>query len=442
MEHSIWKNNVISGERPDLELVPNPSPKELVHCMIQSWKQRPEDRPEFYEIYKQLHPFPYEAAFIERLVTGLLLSPNLNPKRFLPAQVSAPTATNRHAHPHTLERRTGDFSPSVFNFDRSEDQTVAKQPVNLHVHPSQSSNWHDSGNASLASSGQNVRLNTGEFSHTICSDEAPLIQTSIPELNETEAVQPTNSKRFGGCCKATRIVPAVLVIVAIGVAFPFVYLHLARGGPCPSLPSPDQYKSISCHPPVNPGANQVASGTVCEIFCKTGYGIKNGSSQITCEKPGIWSESKPVCSKLAVCPSLPDPANGGSTNCTDSSYEMSVCQFSCPPGFRLRYESSAGLNIDSKTSTTCRVTSGTAKWDLPVPYCEKVSVCPSLPNPTTGKYDCNAVSVTSVAGTSYNNGTICNLDCYQGYAVDGNNAVQCQDNSAWNKTKLFCQQSE
>lgn len=73
---------------------------------------------------------------------------------------------------------------------------------------------------------------------------------------------------------------------------------------------------------------------------------------------------------VGVCPQLPNPANGGSVNCTNGNYEMSVCTFSCPPGFRLRGISAP--KVQSLSTTTCdKDGTGGVKWDTPVPYCEK-----------------------------------------------------------------------
>ncbi|XP_078664120.1 complement receptor type 1-like [Branchiostoma floridae x Branchiostoma belcheri] len=155
--------------------------------------------------------------------------------------------------------------------------------------------------------------------------------------------------------------------------------------------------------------------TGCEAYnedadftCHSGYNLV-GSSSITCEADGTWSDSVPEC-RIVQCPALTAPTNGR----MEGLYTYrSMVTFTCDTGY----------DLVGPGSVTCQA-NGT--WSEMVPSCSVVQ-CPPLAAPAHG---------TMVGNNSYQD--VVEFACDTGYNHVGVQSVVCQADASWSDIPPVC----
>ena len=144
--------------------------------------------------------------------------------------------------------------------------------------------------------------------------------------------------------------------------------------------------------------------------CITGYNL-NGSSSITCEASGSWSDDIPTCT-IVECQDQEAPINGYKAD-YNLTYGSSI-QFGCDNGY--------DLSVDS--SITCQ-TNGT--WSGTVPNCIPVN-CTDINNPVNGMKDSALIAF----------GSIVSFECDEGYYINGPEVIICEADMLWNDSIPTC----
>nr|XP_009862069.1 uncharacterized protein LOC100176290 isoform X2 [Ciona intestinalis] len=407
-DSDIIRDIVLKGDRPDPDITGPPS---LLETMVQAWKHEKNDRPDFSDIKEKLAMKQYDAQEVSNCVRKLLvlctkLSESIR---------SSVGQSNVHRYPHNAlgTYYSDDVQPNIypnvtpraFTSNRDEE-TNPKQVLLPHIH----SNTIET---------DSTHRSDGDIINA--ADARPLLTNSTDGTDHfLKITSPSWSRR-----KKFTVSFLVIIVLLLLAGLAAFLVFKFRSADCQS-PAWDQSGSHICTK--NPVEGKYPSGTTCTLTCKAGYGVRAGSLVSLCETNGSWNASFGSCVKLGVCSLLPDPANGGTTTCTNHNFEMSICSYSCPLGFQL-----AG---DKSSSSTCKVIGGDisdAVWSSPVPYCEKVTVCPSVPPSSTGDVTC------STNEDPPSNGTICKVQCHENYAVKGNIGVLCGKDGKWNSTIPYCQ---
>ncbi|KAI1278733.1 E-selectin [Halotydeus destructor] len=181
-----------------------------------------------------------------------------------------------------------------------------------------------------------------------------------------------------------------------------------------SAPLPQCIQRINCpalSAPLNGGNSgmcaQSLPGQTCSFTCNTGFSL-SGQATLTCGQAGTWSGQAPVCIATG-CPAQNPPANGQISGQCIPGIANQVCIFNCFPGYR----------ISGNRELTCQG----GQWNGAPPTCVPDG-CGTLVVPLGGFFTANgAVTLTPCPGLL---GSICNLICSQGYAVQGSTTTRCQ----------------
>ncbi|XP_053550066.1 P-selectin [Bombina bombina] len=159
--------------------------------------------------------------------------------------------------------------------------------------------------------------------------------------------------------------------------------------------------------------------STCNFYCSEGLLLK-GSDSVLCQVSGDWTNQVPTC-EAVPCRALAPPGHA-IMNCSHplkpSSF-MSMCNFSCLPGFMLN--GSKVIECDSS-----------GQWTAPEPICQSVS-CVTLQDPTFGWMNC-----THVHGEFHYNST-CNFSCSGGFLLKGSDSVMCQASEVWTNQVPTCE---
>ncbi|XP_053549111.1 P-selectin-like [Bombina bombina] len=159
--------------------------------------------------------------------------------------------------------------------------------------------------------------------------------------------------------------------------------------------------------------------STCNFFCSGGFLLK-GSDSVMCQAFGGWTNQVPTC-EAVPCRALTPPGHA-MMNCSHplkpSSF-MSMCNFSCIPGFMLN--GSKVIECDPS-----------GQWTAPEPICQSIS-CSTLQDPTYGWMNC-----THVHGKFHYNST-CNFFCSEGFLLKGSDSVMCQASGGWTNQVPTCE---
>jgi len=177
---------------------------------------------------------------------------------------------------------------------------------------------------------------------------------------------------------------------------------------------------VGCQDPgVAPGAMRNGSsfvfGDSLTYWCKTGWNVTTGVPKITCKSDKTWNGPVLKCGRL----SCGDPGFlvNGTTHGSRFLYE-DVLNFTCAVGFEIK----SGSN-----SRTCQASQA---WTGSQPVCGKVQ-CPS-PTPT-------GVQVSVGAKSPYEYMDEVTLSCMNGYKYkDGNTTGECLASGQWHAANLTC----
>ncbi|XP_069050185.1 P-selectin isoform X2 [Lepisosteus oculatus] len=183
---------------------------------------------------------------------------------------------------------------------------------------------------------------------------------------------------------------------------------------CTSLRVP-QHSAMNCSHPYG----EFSFNSTCEIDCEEGF-LLNGANFIQCTSQGQWTDSTPVC-QAHECAPLRAP-DRGLMNCSHPHGEFrfgSRCELDCEEGFVLR-----GSN-----TLQCTVS---GLWTQTLPSCQAVK-CEELTAPSHGIMDCQH----PIENFSYTSS--CRLGCAEGFLLNGANATQCTSQGLWTERIPVCQ---
>ncbi|CAH1774074.1 unnamed protein product, partial [Owenia fusiformis] len=160
----------------------------------------------------------------------------------------------------------------------------------------------------------------------------------------------------------------------------------------------------------------VSLGSVATLSCNDGYTLE-GSNTRTCVQNGIqgtWTGIQAKC--LKQCPSLNNAVIRNGVLSTNSRTEGALVRLNCSKGFFV-----------NGTSTIQCLSNGT--WDANLGSCEAIS-CPIL----------NISRIGRVSNLNTSVGTEVELNCDDGYFVNGTSFVMCLSNGTWNGRLGICEE--
>ncbi|XP_073244634.1 uncharacterized protein [Porites lutea] len=171
---------------------------------------------------------------------------------------------------------------------------------------------------------------------------------------------------------------------------------------CPSLPSSIRQGFIN-------GSGSV-EGSLYSFNCKQGYSLV-GEKNLYCTGEGKWNASIPIC--LKECPSLPSSISQGFIN-GSGSVEGSLYSFSCGYGYSLMGEKNLYCTAEGR-------------WNASIPICLKD--CPTLPL---------SLPNGMVSGTGSVEGSYYYFSCQKHYSLLGANTLFCNKKGTWNGSVPAC----
>ncbi|KAJ8023180.1 P-selectin [Holothuria leucospilota] len=161
--------------------------------------------------------------------------------------------------------------------------------------------------------------------------------------------------------------------------------------------------------------------STCTFSCPIGYQLL-GSSSVTCETSGEWSDSFPICRRTAVqqCRNV-TPILPTIMSCSNNNMVYSTCTFSCPSGY----------DLQGPSTVTCE-TSG--EWSSHFPICRRRAV-----------QQCRNVTpiLPTIMSCSNNNmvHSSCTFSCPSGYDLQGPSTVTCETSGEWSSHFPICRGS-
>ncbi|XP_053326046.1 P-selectin isoform X2 [Spea bombifrons] len=179
----------------------------------------------------------------------------------------------------------------------------------------------------------------------------------------------------------------------------------------PELPD---YAWTNCSHPIN----NFSYTSVCKFNCESGF-ILNGSDIMECTSSGEWNFSPPTC-QAASClvPELPYHAGVNCSHPISNFSFMSVCEFSCEPGFSLN-----GPKLIQCTSS--------GKWDSSPPVCSAIK-CGQLSTSHPRHMNC------SDPYGNYSYGSQCQFLCLEDFVLNGTSMIYCQSSGYWSDEMPNC----
>ncbi|XP_070817197.1 P-selectin isoform X3 [Chaetodon trifascialis] len=172
---------------------------------------------------------------------------------------------------------------------------------------------------------------------------------------------------------------------------------------------------MNCSHPIAPNSYN----STCEVRCDEGY-EPSGQDQIRCDHTGQWTASVPSCTKKKCSPIL-FPVTGNMT-CLDTLEPFSFgsrCNFTCQEGY----------DLTGDNTLTC-LASG--QWSKPTPTCTVVQ-CDSLLAPPNASMQCQ-----DPLGV-YSYGSMCTVQCEEGFDLIGTNMTKCSSRGSWSHALPVCQ---
>ncbi|XP_073332412.1 P-selectin [Pagrus major] len=191
---------------------------------------------------------------------------------------------------------------------------------------------------------------------------------------------------------------------------------LCQAEQCPALNHTNiDAGSMNCSHPIAP----YSYNSTCEVQCDEGY-EPSGHKQIRCDHTGQWTASVPAC-KVKKCSPILFP-NTGNMTCVDALEPFSFgswCDFTCQEGY----------NLTGDNTLTCLASK---QWSKPTPTCTVVQ-CDSLKAPSHASLQCH----DPLGAYSY--GSICTVQCEEGFDLIGRNMTKCASQGNWTHALPSCQ---
>ncbi|XP_062252348.1 P-selectin isoform X3 [Platichthys flesus] len=198
----------------------------------------------------------------------------------------------------------------------------------------------------------------------------------------------------------------------------------------PGFHGPRCEEAIECKPLLDPeqgshqcfcpyGCNRFNSS--CSFHCELGFHLV-GVPQLLCQTSGHWNHRVPLC-QVEQCPVLNHTnSSGGRMNCShpiaDYSYN-STCEVRCDEGYELSGD--GHIRCDH-----------TGQWTASVPECTVVQ-CNSLDVPPHASIQCQGPL------GEYSYGSICTVQCEEGFELIGTNKTKCSSQGDWSHALPLCQ---
>ncbi|XP_048467789.1 C4b-binding protein alpha chain-like [Rhincodon typus] len=166
-------------------------------------------------------------------------------------------------------------------------------------------------------------------------------------------------------------------------------------------------------------ASNAEFGSTVSFYCNTGFKLV-GNVHRTCEANG-WSGQTPIC-EVVKCDYLEPLTNGRTPYPTGGDYweHGMVAEYSCDLDYSL-------IGAEELVCTE------TGEWNNKPPICKAVHCKrPELPE--------NA-NIVAGFGPSYKYRETITYRCEHGYKIDGDNVIECNENSEFSPPPPTCQLS-
>uniref|UniRef100_A0AAF5DN89 Sushi, von Willebrand factor type A, EGF and pentraxin domain-containing protein 1 n=1 Tax=Strongyloides stercoralis TaxID=6248 RepID=A0AAF5DN89_STRER len=157
------------------------------------------------------------------------------------------------------------------------------------------------------------------------------------------------------------------------------------------------------------------------VTCPIGYEFINGRGDqfdIECQMGGKWKETFVPDCQPKYCTGIPQILNGVAFEVTNNSY-LGVIKYACKDGFY----------FDSKKEFEEITCTEEGKWGE-VPKCVAKN-CPPLPLFYNGER-------SLIRGFEFNEGSLYQYKCDEGYEKIGSEYLVCQSNGEWSYSQPYC----
>nr|XP_054766997.1 P-selectin-like [Lytechinus pictus] len=166
-------------------------------------------------------------------------------------------------------------------------------------------------------------------------------------------------------------------------------------------------------------------GSECSFSCSVGY-LLQGSKTSQClltGSDGFWDRETPTC-QISQCEDPPLLENGGLKIDCNRDYS-STCYFECDVGYEINNDV---LTCLAQPDTT------TVSWHGELPRCSRI-YC-TKPQLTIGLEI--TVSSDCPSGSLVPSGNHCQFVCTEGYHLQGNGDLMCQEDRTWSRAIPTC----
>ncbi|XP_015427381.1 PREDICTED: complement receptor type 1-like, partial [Myotis davidii] len=170
---------------------------------------------------------------------------------------------------------------------------------------------------------------------------------------------------------------------------------------------------------LNKTRSSYSHNDIVYVACNQGF-IMNGSDLITCHTSNKWVPGVPTCIKKAFVGCQPPlkVSNGNHTGGERARFS---------PGMSIMYRCDEGYLLVGEALLIC-THEGT--WSHPAPFCKEV-------NCSSPEY-MNGIQKGLESGKKYQHGAVVNLECEEGYTLEGSPQSQCLEDHGWNPPLAVC----
>ncbi|XP_014388054.1 PREDICTED: complement receptor type 2 isoform X2 [Myotis brandtii] len=170
---------------------------------------------------------------------------------------------------------------------------------------------------------------------------------------------------------------------------------------------------------LNKARSSYSHNDIVYVACNQGF-IMNGSDLIRCHTNNKWVPGVPTCIKKAFVGCQPPfkMSNGNHTGGERARFS---------PGMSIVYRCDEGYLLVGEALLIC-THEGT--WSHPAPFCKEV-------NCSSPEY-MNGIQKGLESGKKYQHGAVVNLECEEGYTLEGSPQSQCLEDHGWNPPLAVC----
>ncbi|ODN01859.1 Locomotion-related protein Hikaru genki [Orchesella cincta] len=190
---------------------------------------------------------------------------------------------------------------------------------------------------------------------------------------------------------------------------------------CPPLPERDDliYSTTSN-----------ITGTRVSFQCKYNNSLV-GNKEIMCQASGSWNAALPRCENVE-CPDIsmvPAMAPLAYTEITrngtlkkNETAPPKITIQSRDVGGKVIFTCPQGFVVEGSTDAVCQ---SNGEWSAAMPLCKEVE-CPTPPSPENGY-------VSRTPSPPYKAGDLAQIECNQGFMMEGQPMIACQDSGKWSR---------